>query len=353
MHLRTVRLLFALLALLALPAFAANTTVKFNHMFVLGDSLSDQGNLYFATSELSQVFPYPAVPAQDHYYMGRFSHGENYAGLLAQKLGLTLGPSELGGNNYAFGGARTDYNRVEYRPGLPAALPNGVYPIGAYPWSLDLEREAFLVDQHRKADPKGLYVVFSGSNDMSDALIAYAVYRQDPAPAIAKAVQGIKNAITALQSAGARYVLVPYIPNLGLVPSVTQKGPGFAALATLLSQQFNSALASMLTTITGTNVIAFDTYAFLGDVVAHPAAYGLTNVTQPCYSGYVEPNPSGTECAQPDKYAFWDVEHPTTRFHQILADELYASVLHCTAKQGEDNNPTAGRFTSRCAVNVD
>jgi outer membrane lipase/esterase len=334
------------------PTFAVNMTVKFKHMFVLGDSLSDQGNLLFATSVLGPAFNQPPIPATDHYYRGRFSNGENYAGLLAQKLGFTLTPSELGGSNYAFGGSRTDYNRAEFRPGVPPPLPNGVYPIGAYPWSLDLQREAFLGDVKRHADSQGLYLVFAGSNDLSDALTAVVFFHQDPTPTIAKAVQGIRDVITAFETAGARTVVVPNMPNLGVVPSVTRFGPVVAGLATALSQQFNAELAAMLTTITGTNIIVFDTYSFLNDIVVHPGNYGFTNVSEPCYSGFVDPDPNGTVCAEPDKYAFWDVEHPTTRFHAILADELYSSVLHCEVEQNDDTHSASGRFTSRCAVNV-
>ena len=123
-----VRLFVLLFSLSVQPTFADNTTVKFKHMVVLGDSLSDQGNLFFATSDLGQAFLLPPIPAADHYYMGRFSNGENYAGLLAQKLGITLTPSESGGSNYAFGGARTDYNRVEFRPTVPPPLPNARPP---------------------------------------------------------------------------------------------------------------------------------------------------------------------------------------------------------------------------------
>ena len=349
---RTWRLFALLFSLLVPPVLADNTAIKFKHLVVLGDSLSDQGNLFFATSDLGQAFNLPPIPATDHYYLGRFSNGENYAGLLARKLGIALTPSELGGSNYAFGGSRTDYNVVEYRPGVPPPLPNGLYPVGAYPWSLDLQREAFLADAKRQADPSGLYVVFAGSNDLSDALIALVFLNQDPTPTIEKAVQGIRNVISAFELAGARTVLVPNMPNLGVVPGVTRFGPVVAGLATQLSLQFNAALATMLSGVTGTNIIAFDTYSFLNDVVAHPANYGLTNASQPCYSGFVEPDPGGTVCADPGTYAFWDVEHPTTRLHAILADELYTSVLHCEAKKTIDNPSLSGRFTSRCAVNV-
>ena len=102
-----------LLMFFGASVLADEPTLKFRHMFVLGDSLSDQGNLFSATTALADTFNLPPIPASDHYYRGRFSNGENYAGLLATKLGFTLTPSQLGGGNYAFGGARADYNRVD------------------------------------------------------------------------------------------------------------------------------------------------------------------------------------------------------------------------------------------------
>ena len=147
-------------------AFAAPVTdlsvkhMHIRHMYVLGDSLSDQGNLFAATSVIGPPLGLPAIPADDHYFKGRFSNGEIYAGVLARKLGVTLAPSLAGGNNFAFGGARTNYNRVECRGALTPC-----YPVGAYPWSLNLQREAFINRVAAKgADPSALYVVFSGSN---------------------------------------------------------------------------------------------------------------------------------------------------------------------------------------------
>ena len=59
----------------------------------------------------------------------------------------------------------------------------------------------------------------------------------------------------------------------------------------------------------------------------HPADFGFTNVTQACYSGFVSPaTPSDTECGNPQTYAYWDKEHPTTVLHSIIADHLLAAV---------------------------
>ena len=107
------------------------TAGPYTKLYVLGDSLSDQGNLYIATSDLGpkQSPPRPAVPDPARYFHGRFSDGEVYPGYLAQMLGVSIGPSLLGGTNFAFGGARTDYNRVEAPP-----IGQEVYPHDAYPW---------------------------------------------------------------------------------------------------------------------------------------------------------------------------------------------------------------------------
>ena len=167
MNVRILRPIFALfLMLFVLPSHADDSTLRFRHMFVLGDSLSDQGNLLSATTELAATFNSPPIPATDHYFDGRFSNGENYAGILARKLGFTSTASQLGGGNYAFGGARTNYNRVELRPGVPPPLPNGIYPIGAYPWSLDLERGTAKLE----APPAGLEVEQSRWNSFTIGL---------------------------------------------------------------------------------------------------------------------------------------------------------------------------------------
>jgi phospholipase/lecithinase/hemolysin len=310
---------------------APTTALPIKHMVVLGDSLSDQGNLFAATSVLGPLFGLPPIPGADHYAAGRFSNGENYAGLLAGRLGIALSASQLGGTNYAFGGSRTDYNVVELRPGVPPPLQNGLYPIGAYPWSLDRQREAFVAAAGKRgADPTGLYVVFSGSNDLSDALTAALFLGIPPDAAIQKAVAGVANVVVAFRDAGARNVLVLNMPNLGLVPSVTQHGLPAMQAASALSWQFNLALDQALAGVGGLNLVRFDTFGVMTDVITHPASYGFTNVTQPCFSGFVNPDPDASVCDTPDTYAFWDSEHPTTRLHAVLANLLYEAVLDCT-----------------------
>lgn len=299
-----------------LPVQAA--AAAYTGLYVLGDSLSDEGNLFAATAVLGLG---PAQPAAEHYFNGGFSNGPVYPAVLARSLGVTSAPSLLGGNNFAFGGTRTDYNTVEVPP-----FGTQNYPRAAYPWSLNGQRQAFNARTAASGtDPSALYVVFSGSNDVTDIVRR----RLDPATTIANAVAGIINTVDAFKAAGARTVLVPNLPDIGVTPLVRAlepTAPGISALATRLISQFNAALAVALDQDLGIQVIRFDTFSFLRDVVANPSQYGFSNSTQPCFSGLVFPDPNATVCANPDQYVFWDTEHPTTAFHALLGERLLSAV---------------------------
>jgi len=54
-------------------------------------------------------------------------------------------------------------------------------------------------------------------------------------------------------------------------------------------------------------------------VVTDPAAYGFTDVSDPCLVGV-------TPCSNPNQYLFWDDLHPTTAADQILAAQFASAV---------------------------
>ncbi len=227
-----------------------------------------------------------------------------------------------GGNNFAFGGALTDSDTVELPP-----YGTGFYPHAAYPWSLDGQRDAFTARvASTGADPNALYVVFSGLNDVASILQD----RLDPATTIATTVTGIISAVDAFKAAGARTVLVPNLPDEGLLPTVTALAPvvpGISALATAVTEQYNAALEAALEQEKGIRIIRFDAFHLLQDVVAHPGRYGFTDATTPCYSGTVLPDPGATVCSDPNRHVFWDSEHPTSAFHVILGVEMLATAI--------------------------
>lgn len=320
--------------LLALAFFVPIATLAepckkntFSNIYVIGDSLSDQGNLFQATTSLTGF----GIPADDHYFMGRFSNGEVYPGFLAERVGACLTATLLGGTNFAYGGTRTNYNIVENPP-----TPGGFTP-GLFPWTLNLQRQAF-VDRSIN-DPHALYIVFSGTNDIAD-LIGRTIVQGFEAtkPLSDQAVQGIRNVIQAFIAAGARDILVPNLPDLGIVPRVVKRNPANSTrvsdTATALTSRFNTSLNQMLDELSeeyqgiNVNIIRFDMFSFLRKVVSNPTAFGLTNSTEPCYTGFVAPaGPTDTVCDNPEYYVFWDSEHPTTAFHSLFAIQMQIAII--------------------------
>lgn len=278
--------------------------ILISNIYVVGDSLSDQGNLRAATSSLPP--PAPTLPDPLHYFNGRFSNGPVYTDYIATSLGLPLGPSIAGGTNFAYGGARTSYNTVDQQAGGP-------FPNGLFPWSLNAQVQDF---RNRNVnDPNGLYVAFSGANDVADILRGGL----NPATAVPVIVGGILNAIDAFRDAGAQRILVPNAPDLGLTPVFLQLGPVIAGLATNVTSLYNAALHQALDAISGVEIIEFDTFSQVRDLITNPGRLGITDVTTPCYTGFVVPDPNAVECSDPAAHLFWDAIHPSTKLHAELA----------------------------------
>jgi len=206
--------------------------------------------------------------------------------------------------------------------------------------------EAFAEDDN--SDPDGLYVVFSGSNDLADIILMSVL--PDPSDPMSpiltnteayarliNVVSGASNAIDKMIDAGAQDILVPNLPNLGVVPGFTDLAP----VAEFWSAEYNTLLDQMLLTKTDVNIIRFDTFTLTSEVAENPAAFGFTNATQPCYTGFVAEVP-GEEvfiCEDPDAYVFFDREHPTAAFHALLAEtigyEMLSDLLNYLTSQVE------------------
>lgn len=321
-----------LLALaIASPAVASED--GFTNMYTFGDSLSDQGNLFEATTTLTRGTA--GIPRADYYWKGRFTNGKNWVDVVARRLDLVSKRSLRGGNNFAFGGTRTDYNNVEFdrtKPFEVQLLVNYVPQGNAfqeliYPWTLNAQRDTFI--SLGVSDPGALYVAFSGSNDLVDIIFmsAFQILTQEQASGwIGNVVDRIDDAIQAMVNAGAQEILVPNLPNLGVVPGLAQSGLGF--LAMLKTTEYNDALDDMLTEWEDkVNIIPFDTFSLTNAVVSEPTKFGFTDATTPCYSGFVGvvAGEEITVCKNPAKYVFWDREHPTAAFHAVLARKAMAT----------------------------
>jgi phospholipase/lecithinase/hemolysin len=285
----------------------------YSDMVVFGDSLSDPGNVFVVTKQVS-VRPYVAgnIPSAP-YPIGQgktFSNGPTWSQVVAQELNLHggTGPalSTTRFTNYAFGGARA------------SAVAGG-------PFDMSAQVSAYLTD-NAGADPDALYAVWFGGNDVRDALVA-ALTGGSPEAVITDAVTNFANNMVTLIFWGAKDFLVPNVPNLGVAPAITALGPGASAGATQLSFLFNLALNGALDGIElafpQVNITRLDTFTLITAIAASPGTYGIGNATDACLTPMIT---AGAICKSPEDYLFWDGIHPTRTGHALVADAVLSEL---------------------------
>ncbi len=279
-----------------------------------GDSLTDGG--YF--SPLTQgVFGVAES--------GQFTTNPDntWATSFAEQLGTTAVANTFDGsqtgNNYAIGGARAGVDVTAFN--IPVASANS-------------QVDSYIANN--KVDPNGLYVVWAGANDLLAAGEA-----ENPASAqatILGAVASQIETINTLKDNGAKYILVPNIPDVGLTPRFTPDPTleGQELIDALTAQASATGAASlynqfMLSGVanTGANIIPLDVFGLSKEIIASPAKYGFTNVTDEACgasSSLTCGRDTLVETDANETYFFADGIHPTGQAHQLIADYANAVV---------------------------
>jgi len=303
-------LLASALALAALPAFAQSGRAPFSKTVFFGDSLTDAG--YFRPTLVQLLGPNGALLGQFTTNPGLVWSQQlaDYYGTDASSAWVgngTANPTLTGGDNWAVGGALAGTDTSNALGYVPSLMTQYTRYIAA----------------GNQVDPNALYSVWGGANDM------FAV-QANPAQApalIGGAVTAQVTLVGALTQAGARYILVPTLPDLGLTPSARAGGAMGMAQGTALATAYNNALFGGLASA-NLRVIPLDTFHFLQEVAADPSAFGLSNVTNQACLAQPAPagdsslfcNPASTVPGGADSYLFADGVHPTTAAHLALAD---------------------------------
>ena len=331
----------------------------YDRMYVFGDSLSDPGNIFNATTAANQLgLPpgsvppiQPTVPPYDSG--GRFSNGLNWTDYLAQDLGIDLkasttlsvlspqtpipspiafinnqpvispffnGATATNSVNFAFGSAQTGkFGAGDFGEAVPGVLTQ----VGFFANDL--------AEIGQKADKDALYVVFAGPND----------YQTVPDGNPVESVGNLATAISSLYALGARNFLVPNLPDLGKTPRALSPNPPVASdILTAKTVTHNTLLDSTIkgfeTAIPDINIIGLDVFSQFNQLRANPGEFGFTNVTESCL------NPDTfTVCSQPDDYLFWDGIHPTTAGHKELAKSAWEALESDHKSVPESTSPVA------------
>jgi phospholipase/lecithinase/hemolysin len=272
----------------------------FSNLYVFGDSLSDPGNTYFIRGEISEPpwAPIPELP----YESRRFSNGKTWVEILAGETrnhrgGMPAYRSAWFGN-YAVAGARAQ--------GVGAVKP-----------SFGDQVEKYLGVAGGTADPRALYVVQFGGNDIRDALES-AQTGGDPIAVIGGAIQALAYNITLLSNAGARKFLIANAPNLGKVPVIGFVGAQVPAEQ--LSVAYNAALDGLLVQLaaSGLEIYRIDLFSFLDAATEMPHGLGFADAMTPCLQVFEAP--ATGVCEDADQRLFWDGLHPTRAAHRLLGN---------------------------------
>lgn len=304
---------------LAIASQAAAAPSPYSTMVVFGDSLSDSGQFPDAGGPAGATTRFTNRIGPTYLDGSGEVFGPTAPMLLGSKLGIAssdLNPSTSlvagtqDGNNWAVGGYRTDqiYDSIT-APGGSVVSASGS----------TRSRDGYLVG--RRADPNALYYITGGGNDFLQGKILDAASAGAAAGRLVDSVQ-------ALNHAGARYIMVWLLPDLGLTPATN--GTVLQPFGTQLSGIFNEQLSARLAA-TGANVIPLNIPLMFKEVLSDPGAFGLatgTNLVGTCFSGNSCPeNPLyGRHSATPDptKLIFNDGVHPTIAGQRLIADYAYS-----------------------------
>ena len=272
----------------------------YDGVVIFGDSLSD-GGIYG-----SRFTTNPGLTAAEYF---------------AQGLGYTTTTSTSGGTNYAQGGARV-------------SSPSASTPASFAQRPVSTQLTEYYSGTGGFADSNTVYVIQGGANDLFQNLAmvqAGAMTQAELQQSIISTGSTFAQQVATLQATGAKYIVVPNVPNLGATPAFAG---ALSSTGAAVSAGYNTVVQKALTAY-GANVIAIDTFGLINEVVANPSLYGFTNATTPACTSIVAGQIQSLACSpatlvSPDAastYVFADGVHPTTGA-QKLESQYMLSVIN-------------------------
>jgi phospholipase/lecithinase/hemolysin len=273
---------------------------KFSRIVIFGDSLSDEYWLYRTTLGI--------VPNRT-YYKGRFSNGP----LWSEYLGDGLQSPRL---NLSTGAATTVDDNSLLRQQIP------ILGKITFPKSIDSS-----VDDHiRSRDFKTegvLFIVWGGPNDFFGGTI-------NPEQVAAN----MKTSAEKLLKAGAKLLFVPGMFDLSRlpknVPGVTRPDdPTLSKASVAFNDILQKNLDELRQAYPSAKIVSSNPDGLVERIMQNKTLLDLDNTQDACYVGGFQVGSGGdakVQCPDPDRYAFWDRVHPSTRVHCAIAVDFIGSL---------------------------
>lgn len=289
-------------------SYATWTHPQFDQLYIFGDSLSDVGNFVSPTPNCEEE----SAPVTDTSGSAPpYVNGYLWVNYLAQDLGT--GPVTSGsllhpsGNDWAVAGATT----------------NGVVQ----------QVEAY-TSTHR-ADPNALYIVWIGANDIgtivNNHLNPYVAMMQDG--------ENLATALINLYDDGARYFLIPNVPDLSLTPEAMALPPADRKAIQELTYGWNmgmyantgvnSPLIQLVMHAGGNNNVTIyttDIFTLLDEVAMAPQAFGFPATIQGEPNNAIQWCPNQAKFpTEANQFIFFNDIHPTTHGHEVVSQYVMSN----------------------------
>ncbi len=290
------------MALLLIP-LSGKSAPQFSNLYVVGDSLSDTGNLAAFASVIEPDYLPPP-----YFIDGRATNGQLAVEVMAAQLHANgvlrdaqTRPSRYllhatGNTNYAVGSARA---------------------AGESPMDLGAQTTALIASQPALPSD-ALALVFVGGNDVL-ALLADGV-GEEVDRRIRAAITAEVEAVRSLIYAGIRNLVVVEVADMGRIPKVPS---GAAEAATLASGAYNRLLAEEIATLraaTDARIAIYPLFERFESAVA--AQFPLQNRHIPCTRSRDCMDSEGKIAETVRDYLFLDEIHPTAQAHAFLGADM-------------------------------
>lgn len=313
-------------------------------IITFGDSTVDVGNNDYVPTFFKANYPPYGRDFANHKPTGRFCNGKLATDITADTLGFTtyppayLSPQASGKNllmGANFASAASGYD--DKTAALSHAIP------------LSQQLEYYKEYQGKLAKVAGskadsiikdaLYIVGFGSSDFVQNYYVNPFINKlyTPDQYSSYLVGVFSSFIQQLHGLGARKIGATSLPPLGCIPAAItlfgfhQKGcvSRLNSDAQSFNKKLNSAAAQLSKQLPGLNLVIFDIYKPLYDLVQSPSNSGFAEARKGCCgTGTIEttsflcnPKSIGT-CPNATQYVFWDSVHPSEAANQVLADAL-------------------------------
>ncbi|KAK7294509.1 hypothetical protein RJT34_17398 [Clitoria ternatea] len=349
-------LVFTLIQMTQIECSMVNCLPK-NHaaLFILGDSLFDNGNNNYINTTMDYQANYPPFGETFFKYpSGRFSDGRMIPDVVAELAQLPLlppylhpgHPQHIYGVNFASGGSGA---LRETALGFVIDLKTQVSYLRNVKNNF---RQRLGVAEAEELVSKSVYLFSVGANDYGAILDLNTglLPPGDHKNYVDNVIGNITEAIKEIYNFGGKKFGFVNVPGIGCSPGIRwavnngSTGPcyeGISAIARLHNSELTKMLQKLEKQLRGFKYSITDFYSAFAQLITYPSRYGLKEVSGGCCGGgaYKGDGSCGMMkngkkeyelCDNVNEYLFFDSHHPTDRASQIFAELIWNGNLTVT-----------------------